>query len=290
MVEIRGTAMRKIGDYLLTAVPLIAGLGIQIICSMTASLLYGIYYGVRAASGTDAAGVSHNAILAGYNSIVIYVLILSQIIAFIVFGIWYSQQNRGREIRSLTQAVHVKTLESIVFLGIGLQLLTNLFMQAVYLLAPAALEQYSRLVETVGIGQTNMTSLLATVILAPVVEEIMFRGVTMRLARKAGAGFIIANLIQAVAFGIYHLNWIQGVYAMFLGLVLGYMAYRYDSIYPSILLHLAYNFSATLVGAAAEGIPDSIITQIVIVVVTVVTIYFGIRFLKEDRMNKESLN
>lgn len=290
MVEIRGTAMRKIGDYLLTAVPLIAGLGIQIICSMTASLLYGIYYGVRAASGTDAAGVSHNAILAGYNSIVIYVLILSQIIAFIVFGIWYSQQNRGRKIRSLTQAVHVKTLESIVFLGIGLQLLTNLFMQAVYLLAPAALEQYSRLVETVGIGQTNMTSLLATVILAPVVEEIMFRGVTMRLARKAGAGFIIANLIQAVAFGIYHLNWIQGVYAMFLGLVLGYMAYRYDSIYPSILLHLAYNFSATLVGAAAEGIPDSIITQIVIVVVTVVTIYFGIRFLKEDRMNKESLN
>lgn len=290
MVEIRGTAMRKIGDYLLTAVPLIAGLGIQIICSMTASLLYGIYYGVRAASGTDAAGVSHNAILAGYNSIVIYVLILSQIIAFIVFGIWYSQQNRGREIRSLTQAVHVTTLKSIVFLGIGFQLLTNLFMQAVYLLAPAALEQYSRLVETVGIGQTNMTSLLATVILAPVVEEIMFRGVTMRLARKAGAGFIIANLIQAVAFGIYHLNWIQGVYAMFLGLVLGYMAYRYDSIYPSILLHLAYNFSATLVGAAAEGIPDSIITQIVIVVVTVVTIYFGIRFLKEDRMNKESLN
>jgi len=281
--------MKKIGSYLLTAVPMIAGLGIQMICSVIASLLYGIYYGWQAAASGDTGAMTQSAILEGYNSIVLYILILSQLISLLVFGIWYKQQNRGMTVKHLTQVIHIKTIGSIVFLGIGLQLFTNLFMQAVYMIMPGALEEYAALVETVGIGQANVVSLLATVILAPIVEEIMFRGVTMRLARKAGAGFIVANLIQAVAFGIYHFNWIQGIYATVLGLVLGYVAYKYDSIYPSILLHLAYNFAATILSASAEALPDTIVTQVMIIVIMLVTILIGIWFLKTDQ-GEESLN
>ena len=274
--------MKKVGNYLLTAIPLIAGLAIQMSVSMTASLLYGIYYGIQAANG-DKEAMSQRAILEGYNSIILYVLILSQIIAFIVFGIWYKQQNRGSKVKHLTQVIHVKTVGSIVFLGIGLQLFTNLLMQIIYMIAPSALDEYAALVETVGIGQANVVSLLATVILAPIVEEIMFRGVTMQLAGKAGAGFLLANLIQAVAFGIYHFNLIQGIYATILGLVLGYVAYKYDSIYPSILLHLAYNFAATILSASAEFLPDTMATQVGILVVMLGTTWIGIWFLKTDR-------
>lgn len=273
--------MKKAGNYLLTAVPLIAGLLIQIVCSAAASLLYGIYYGIQASARGEAA--SQSDILAGYNSITIYILIISQIIAFLVFGIWYKQQNRGREKKHLTEVIHGKTIGSIVFLAIGLQLFTNLFMQIVYVISPAIMNEYAALVETVGIGQANVVSMLATVILAPIVEEIMFRGVTMRLAGKAGAGFLVANLIQAVAFGIYHFNLVQGIYATVLGLVLGYVAYKYDSIYPSILLHLAYNLAATLLGALAGVLPDTIVTQVVLMVIMLVTALFGIWFLKEDR-------
>lgn len=265
----------------MTAVPLIAGLLIQIVCRVAASLLYGIYYGIQASARGEAA--SQSDILAGYNSITIYILIISQIIAFLVFGIWYKQQNRGREKKHLTEVIHGKTIGSIVFLAIGLQLFTNLFMQIVYVISPAIMNEYAALVETVGIGQANVVSMLATVILAPIVEEIMFRGVTMRLAGKAGAGFLVANLIQAVAFGIYHFNLVQGIYATVLGLVFGYVAYKYDSIYPSILLHLAYNLAATLLGALAGVLPDTIVTQVVLMVIMLVTALFGIWFLKEDR-------
>lgn len=275
--------MKKAGNYLLTVVPLIAGLAIQIVCSVAASMLYGFYYGIQAAASGNQEAVSQSAILEGYSSIILYVLIISQIAAFIVFGIWYKKQNKGREVKHLTQVVHVKTVGSIVFLGIGLQLFTNFFMQVIYMLAPNALEEYTALVETVGIGQANVVSLLATVIMAPIVEEIMFRGVTMQLAGKAGAGFFLANLIQAVAFGIYHFNWIQGIYTTLLGLVLGYVAYRYDSIYPSILLHLAYNFAATILSALAEILPDTVMTQAGIMVVMLATTWAGIWFLKTDR-------
>lgn len=273
--------MKKKGNYLLTAVPLFVGLGIQMTCSMMAGRLYPAFYVMTAEPGMD--------ILAGYNSIIIYVLILSQIIEFVVFGVWYKQQNRGKEVRTLTQIVHRKTIGGIIFLGIGLQLLTNLFLQAVYLFLPDLLEEYVRLVETAGIGQVNIASMLATVILAPIVEEIMFRGITMRIAQKAGAGYIAANLIQAAAFGIYHLNLLQGTYAAVLGFVLGYAAYRYGSIYPSILLHLAYNFSATLLNVAGTLLPGTVAAWIIIMVVTVVTMLLGMWFFRTDE-KRESLN
>ncbi len=273
--------MIKKGNYLLTAVPLFVGLGIQIICGTMAGRLYPVFYAMAWESDWD--------ILELYNSIIIYVLILAQILEFIVFGVWYIQQNRGREVRPFTQVVHVKTIGCIIFLGIGLQLLTNLFLQALYLLFPNLLDAYMKLVEAAGIEQMNMGSLLATVILAPVVEEIIFRGITMRIAQKAGAGFIAANLIQAVAFGIYHLNLIQGVYAALLGLVLGYAAYRYGSIYPSILLHFVYNFSATLLHVTGTCLPDTMAVRILILAVTVVTMLLGIWFFRTDK-KRESLN
>ncbi len=277
--------MKKAGNYLLTAVPLIAGLGIQMICSTLASLIYGIYYGMRAMADGDKGAMTQDAILGGFNSIILYVLILSQLVALLVFGIWYRHQNRGREKKRLTQVVHVKTLGGILFLGIGLQLFTNLFLQIAYMLIPDALEQYAALVETVGIGQANVVSVLATVILAPIVEEIMFRGITFRIAKRAGAGFLLANLIQAGAFGIYHFNLIQGIYAAMLGFVLGYVTEKYDSVYPSVLLHLAYNFAATILSAVAAVLPENAGTQVMIMVVMAATTLQGIWFFYSDRQD-----
>lgn len=277
--------MKKAGDYLLTAVPLIVGLGIQMICSTLASLIYGIYYGMRAMAEGDKEAMTQDAILGGFNSIILYVLILSQLIALIVFGIWYRHQNRGMEKKRLTQVVHVKTLGSILFLGIGLQLFTNLFLQIAYILVPDTLEQYAALVETVGIGQVNGVSLLATVILAPIVEEIIFRGVTFRIAKRAGAGFLLANLIQAAAFGIYHFNLIQGIYAVMLGLVLGYVTEKYESVYPAVLLHLSYNFAATIISAAAAVLPESVGTQVLVMVVMVGATLLGVWLFRMDRQD-----
>ncbi|MFQ7713992.1 MAG: type II CAAX prenyl endopeptidase Rce1 family protein [Agathobacter rectalis] len=48
----------------------------------------------------------------------------------------------------------------------------------------------------------------------------------MRCARKA-LPFALANLMQAALFGLFHLNWIQGIYAFALGIVLGYVRTRW---------------------------------------------------------------
>jgi membrane protease YdiL (CAAX protease family) len=53
--------------------------------------------------------------------------------------------------------------------------------------------------------------------------------------------FIVANIIQALLFGIAHLNIVQGVYAFGGGLVMGYVVYKFKSIKASIMLHFFYN-------------------------------------------------
>ena len=69
----------------------------------------------------------------------------------------------------------------------------------------------------------------------------------MRLVRRA-LPFWAANLMQAVLFGIFHMNWIQGIYAFVLGLVLGWICEKGGSIYFSMFFHILFNFWGTIIG------------------------------------------
>ena len=56
--------------------------------------------------------------------------------------------------------------------------------------------------------------------------------------------FPIANVIQAFLFGVLHMNLVQGCYAFIGGLVLGYVAHKYQSVLASMLLHMFMNVSS----------------------------------------------
>lgn len=75
-------------------------------------------------------------------------------------------------------------------------------------------------------------------IAAPIVEEIIFRGMVMRGLEPYGKRFAI--LASALLFGAFHGNPIQWPYAVLVGLVLGYTAMEY-SIWWAMVLHMANN-------------------------------------------------
>lgn len=268
----------------MTVLPVLLGLGIQVLCSFAGSMICGIIYGARAAMNGETVSEAEMqaGILAFYSENVIYVLIISQLIALLVFSIWYHAQSKKNVKRKVTQIIHVKTIGWVVLLGIGLQAFTSVALQLVYMAAPEAVENLSELMETVGIGEMGVVSMLATVILAPIAEEVIFRGVTLNLAKKAGAPFLVANAVQALMFGIYHANLVQGAYAFAVGLVLGYAAHKYGSLYPAILLHLAYNLSATLLNAIAGSLPGTIWVYVVFVGIGVLFTAAGARLFQTD--------
>lgn len=81
---------------------------------------------------------------------------------------------------------------------------------------------------------------LSIVILAGVVEELLFRGViykrlsSMMSTKKA-------MVASAFMFGVFHGNLVQFLYAFALGLVLAYLYEKFKSLYAPMLLHMVAN-------------------------------------------------
>jgi len=81
--------------------------------------------------------------------------------------------------------------------------------------------------------------------MAPIIEEIIFRGLVLNELKKVVPA-CPAIILQAIIFGIYHMNPLQGVYASLLGIVLGIAAEKTGSIWTPILIHISFNSISTL--------------------------------------------
>ena len=84
---------------------------------------------------------------------------------------------------------------------------------------------------------------VAVGILAPLAEEIVFRGAILRtlLDMMSKKNHWVAIMISAAIFGAVHGNSAQFVNALLMGLILGWMYYRTKSLVPGILLHWVNN-------------------------------------------------
>ena len=84
---------------------------------------------------------------------------------------------------------------------------------------------------------------------APVAEELLFRGLGFSLLSRFGA--TAAIMLVGVAFGLWHgLVYALPVLALF-GAGLAFLRWRSGSIYPCILLHALFNGIALVVSVAA---------------------------------------
>ena len=95
-------------------------------------------------------------------------------------------------------------------------------------------------------------------VVAPVLEEMLFRGVILRgFLRRYSRTFAI--VWSAALFGIAHLNVYQLMTALAIGIVGGWLYERCRSLWPCILLHASYNTFVTgyyaWAVAHAEGEP-----------------------------------
>lgn len=83
-------------------------------------------------------------------------------------------------------------------------------------------------------------------ILAPVLEEVMFRGAIQGYMMRRFNNPWVAILAAALVFGVFHLNPVQVVYATLLGIVFGWIYYRTRSLLSVIVGHVLNNTLATV--------------------------------------------
>jgi membrane protease YdiL (CAAX protease family) len=85
---------------------------------------------------------------------------------------------------------------------------------------------------------SDYSGLVITVIVAPIFEEILFRGVFLNVLTRYTDGFAV--VASSIAFGIAHGNLIQGTFAFFCGILFG-CAYLQYGLKVTIPLHMFMN-------------------------------------------------
>ncbi len=101
----------------------------------------------------------------------------------------------------------------------------------------------------------TLPSIVAVCLLAPVVEEMLFRGIILRaFLHRYPRG--LAMVWSAMLFGVAHLNLYQFLVATCLGLILAWLYERTRSLYPCVALHVTYNSMVTLFGM--DALTDSV--------------------------------
>lgn len=89
------------------------------------------------------------------------------------------------------------------------------------------------------------------VVIAPLVEEWVFRGILLR--RLAPWGEPLAIFSSAFLFGLFHGNFGQFFYAFAVGSVFAYVALRTGGIRYTVVLHFLVNFFGMTVSLAVDG-------------------------------------
>ena len=104
----------------------------------------------------------------------------------------------------------------------------------------------SETIESLNQLVSNPIGLITAAFVAPVVEEVVFRGAILRALLQKKWNPWIAIVISAAIFGIIHLNLTQGVSAFVVGIFMGWLFYRTRSIWPGVILHMMNNTISSL--------------------------------------------
>jgi uncharacterized protein len=155
----------------------------------------------------------------------------------------------GHSLRSTMTLVSLP----ILMLVPGLVFLAGAANTIVVWLFPMNVDDVARFEEQMAPG---IVPVLFSCVAAPVLEEMLFRGVILRgFLRQYSRTFAI--LWSATLFGIAHLNLYQMATALVLGIVSGWLYERCRSLWPCILLHAAYNGFVTAYYGWMLDHPDS---------------------------------
>ena len=122
---------------------------------------------------------------------------------------------------------------------------------------------------------------ITAVIMAPVLEEIVFRGL-MYTRLKKGLPVIAAAIITSLTFGVVHGTIIWAIYTFIFSLVLIWVFERFQSLAACILLHMAYNLSGMALSLIPEDAGVVVIILLVVSIVVAVLMYKQIVKVTED--------
>ena len=174
-----------------------------------------------------------------------YQLLTGQIIrGIIIIPIIYKRSGKNPYIKSSVK----KDFWKMIVIGFGVFSLGNIIVSILlYFLKdlPSITRTLETLDEVSNFSSGFFLTFLVIVILAPITEELIFRGILFEEINRI-FDYKFAIFSTALLFGIYHFNILQGVNTFVMALILAMVYYYRKNILDSILIHMVNNFLALI--------------------------------------------
>lgn len=239
--------------------------GSQFLISFIMQVIYGVKVGIAAASsGTTP---SNQEIVEGtteflMNNMNWLALISGLLTLFILWLVFLIRRKKIFQEAGLHKFNKSKVLPLILLGGA-----TAFFVSCVLSLLPlpeSLMESYME--SSQGLLSGNLAvMILSTVIVAPIVEEVVFRGLILSRLKKS-MNVWVAIVISSLLFALLHGQLLWIIYTFFLGMLLAIIAEHFNTIGASIILHMAFN----LVGVFGDKINIEKWQMLLIVAVSLV--------------------
>lgn len=137
-----------------------------------------------------------------------------------------------------------------------------------------------------GVGNTFLgktVELVYACMIAPITEELFFRGVLLRTLAKSNQRFAV--FASALFFGLVHGNLQQFVLAVLIGIFLAHITLKHGSIIPSIIVHIFVNSVSSIIGELAEiDLVVSVICYLVLLAAALLGMILLLVFLGRDKL------
>lgn len=217
--------------------------GVQTIVSIAAELVIIVNY--VAGGGDLDPDTMTNTVIDSINKNAMLLTIIFDLIflGILALFILLTKKSPAREEnRALFTKIKPRSALFALLIGITANYALNIIMAYAQMFFPKLFEQYDSATEVYTVGGI-VPYIVGGVILAPIVEELVFRGFMQTRFSRAmptTAAIIAVGLI----FGLIHGNVVQAVYAAALGILLGEIFAHSRSIYASILCHFGFNLSS----------------------------------------------
>ena len=156
----------------------------------------------------------------------------------------------------------ISEIVSVAIMVIGISCLMNLLIA----LIPIDDVEYQEIAEEMFNNNGIVIQLVVIGILAPVSEELIFRGLIFRRSRDY-VGFMWAAVCSGLFFGIYHGNLTQGIFAFFMGMLFAAIYEHFGTLWAPMAAHMANNIFATLENNLLDKIDVPDIAYFIFVIV-----------------------
>ncbi len=220
-----------------------------------------------------------------YSKYLISIIIVCWIITIFVYFLIFKMRNKKflKEVNLLNINSNKNYIPLMIISAVGFSL-TVLFIMSAFI-PENILEEYN---ESMGYIQSfNFSSLLLILVVAPICEEITFRGLMLSRFQK-GMPIVVAVILQSVFFALSHGNVFQMAYAFIMGIILGFMVIKYKSILVTIIFHVTFNFVGSIGFLCLSKITNHLVLFFIYIIGILVAIVSLVSIFKVDKT--ESIN